>query len=322
MLYYSCKFLFHLGVLMMQKVLITGGAGFIGSHIIEVLQKEACEITVLDNLHTGVRENVPMGVRFIEMDIRDKGLVDVFVQYSFDVVLHLAGQTMVNISVDDPAYDADVNIMGTVNVLEACRKTGVKRVVFSSTAATYGDIEEVPIREEFTVNPLSFYGLSKLTVEQYLKLYHELYGLEYVILRYANVYGERQGDGGEGGVISIFTKKVAKDEAFVIHGDGKQTRDFVYAGDVARANWCAVNTDHCNTIYNVSTNSETSIRELVDLLESASGKMVERQYGERREGDIYRSVLDNSKIVTRLDWMPLVNLQEGLKRTYDYFARK
>lgn len=229
---------------------------------------------------------------------------------------------MVNISVDDPAYDADVNIMGTVNVLEACRKTGVKRVVFSSTAATYGDIEEVPIREEFTVNPLSFYGLSKLTVEQYLKLYHELYGLEYVILRYANVYGERQGDGGEGGVISIFTKKVAKDEAFVIHGDGKQTRDFVYAGDVARANWCAVNTDHCNTIYNVSTNSETSIRELVDLLESASGKMVERQYGERREGDIYRSVLDNSKIVTRLDWMPLVNLQEGLKRTYDYFARK
>ena len=182
----------------MKKILITGGAGFIGSHIIEVLQKEACEITVLDNLHTGLRENVPTDVRFIEMDIRDKGLVDVFAKYSFDVVLHLAGQTMVNISVEDPAYDAEVNIMGTVNVLEACRKTGVKRVVFSSTAAAYGDIEDVPIREGFTVNPLSFYGLSKLAVEQYLNLYHDLYGLEYVILRYANVYGERQGDGGEG----------------------------------------------------------------------------------------------------------------------------
>lgn len=305
----------------MKKVLITGGAGFIGSHIIEVLQKENCEIIVLDNLHTGLRENVPENIRLIEMDIRDKGVLDIFEQYQFDVVLHLAGQTMVNVSVDDPFYDADINIMGTVNILEACRKTGVKRIVFSSTAATYGDIEKVPIREEFSVNPLSFYGLSKLTVEKYLKLYHDLYGLEYVILRYANVYGERQGDGGEGGVISIFTKKIAKDESFVIHGDGKQTRDFVYAGDVARANWYAANTEYCNTIYNVSTNSETSIRELVDLLERASGKTIDRQYGERREGDIYRSVLDNSKIVTNLNWMPMINLQEGLKRTYDYFVK-
>lgn len=305
----------------MKKILITGGAGFIGSHIIEVLQKENCEITVLDNLHTGLKENVPERVRLIELDIRDKGVIDIFEQYQFDVVLHLAGQTMVNVSVDAPFYDADVNIMGTMNILESCRKTGVKRIVFSSTAATYGDIEEVPIREEFSVNPLSFYGLSKLTVEKYLKLYHDLYGLEYVILRYANVYGERQGDGGEGGVISIFTKKIAKDESFVIHGDGKQTRDFVYAGDVARANWYAANTEYCNTIYNVSTNSETSIRELVDLLESASGKTIDRQYGERREGDIYRSVLDNSKIVTNLNWRPMINLQEGLKRTYDYFVK-
>lgn len=305
----------------MKKILITGGAGFIGSHIIEVLQKENCEITVLDNLHTGLKENVPERVRLIELDIRDKGVIDIFEQYQFDVVLHLAGQTMVNVSVDDPFYDADVNIMGTVNILESCRKTGVKRIIFSSTAATYGNIEEVPIREEFSVNPLSFYGLSKLTVEKYLKLYHDLYGLEYVILRYANVYGERQGDGGEGGVISIFTKKIAKDESFVIHGDGKQTRDFVYAGDVARANWYAANTKYCNTIYNVSTNSETSIRELVDLLESASGKTIDRQYGERREGDIYRSVLDNSKIVTNLNWRPMINLQEGLKRTYDYFVK-
>lgn len=305
----------------MKKVLITGGAGFIGSHIIEVLKKEDCDITVLDNLHTGLRANVPENVRLIEMDIRDKCVIDIFKRYQFDVVLHLAGQTMVNVSVDDPFYDADVNIMGIVNILESCRKTGVKRVIFSSTAATYGNIEEVPIREEFSVNPLSFYGLSKLTVEKYLKLYHDLYGLEYVILRYANVYGERQGDGGEGGVISIFTKKIAKDESFVIHGDGKQTRDFVYAGDVARANWYAANTEYCNTIYNVSTNSETSIRELVDLLESASGKTIDRQYGERREGDIYRSVLDNSKIVTNLNWRPMINLQEGLKRTYDYFVK-
>ena len=153
----------------MKKVLITGGAGFIGSHIIEVLQKENCEITVLDNLHTGLRENVPNDIRLIEMDIRDKSVLNLFEQYQFDVVLHLAGQTMVNVSVDDPFYDADINIMGTVNILEACRKTGVKRIVFSLTAATYGDIEKVPIREEFSVNPLSFYGLSKLDSREIFK---------------------------------------------------------------------------------------------------------------------------------------------------------
>lgn len=304
-----------------MKVLVTGGAGFIGSHLVEKLSEENCQVMVLDNLHTGLRENVPAGVALVELNVCDPQLLPLFETEKFDAVVHLAGQTMVNVSIDDPHYDAQVNIQGTVNVLEACRKTEVKRIVFASTAAVYGDIDEVPIQETLIARPTSFYGLSKLTVENYLQLYHQLYGLDYVALRFANVYGERQGDGGEGGVISIFTKRVARGEAIAIYGDGGQTRDFIYAGDVASGIWQALRTEKANAVYNLSTQTEVSINHMVALLAQISGKSIQPDYGPVRAGDIYRSILANDRAVAGLAWKPVVSLKEGLTRTYRYFAQ-
>ena len=304
-----------------MNILITGGAGFIGSHILQRFNRENCQITVLDNLHFGNKANIPEGVNFIEMDICDERIIDVFEKNKFEAVVHLAAQTMVHASIDDPIYDSDNNIRGTINILEACRKTGVRRIVFSSTAAVYGDVSAVPVLEDFTTDPLSFYGLSKLTVEKYLKLYQKLYGLEYVILRYANVYGERQGDGGEGGVISIFMKLLAQNKALTIHGDGKQSRDFVYAGEIANANWLALNTENINDIYNISTQTETSINELVETLETIAGKKFDINYGSPRQGDILRSVLSNDKASEKIGYKVETSLAEGLRRTYQYFVK-
>ena len=304
-----------------MNILITGGAGFIGSHILQRFNKGNCQITVLDNLHSGNKANIPKGVNFIEMDICDERIIDVFEKNKFEAVVHLAAQTMVNASIDDPIYDSDNNIRGTINILEACRKTGVRRIVFSSTAAVYGDVSEVPVLEDFTTDPLSFYGLSKLTVEKYLKLYQKLYGLEYVILRYANVYGERQGDGGEGGVISIFMKLLAQNKALTIHGDGKQSRDFVYAGEIANANWLALNTENINEIYNISTQTETSINELVETLETIASKKFAITYGAPRQGDLLRSVLSNDKAREKIGYKVETSLAEGLRRTYQYFVK-
>ena len=304
-----------------MNILITGGAGFIGWHILQRFSKENCQITVLDNLHSGNKANIPEDVNFIEMDICDKRIIDVFERNKFEAVVHLAAQTMVNASIDDPIYDSDNNIRGTINILEACRKTGVRRIIFSSTAAVYGDVSAVPVLEDFSTDPLSFYGLSKLTVEKYLKLYQKLYGLEYVILRYANVYGERQGDGGEGGVISIFMKLLAQNKALTIHGDGKQSRDFVYAGEIANANWLALNTENINEIYNISTQTETSINELVETLETISGKKFAITYGTPRQGDIVRSVLSNDKAREKIGYKVETSLAEGLRRTYQYFVK-
>ncbi|SEI86350.1 UDP-glucose 4-epimerase [Propionispira arboris] len=305
-----------------MKILITGGAGFIGSHLVEKLLKENCQVMVLDNLHTGLKENLPEGVSFIEMDVRDENILTVFAKEKFEAIVHLAGQTMVNVSVDDPKFDAAVNIQGTINVLEAARKTGVKRVVFASTAAAYGDAQELPIVETTTLSPLSFYGLSKVTVEHYLALYQEIFNLDYVVLRFANVYGERQGDGGEGGVISIFTKRIASGKSITIYGDGGQTRDFVYAGDIAAGIYCALQTDNVNTAYNLSTQTEVSVNAMVALFDEITGNHVVPLYERARKGDIYRSVLSNVKAITGLGWKPVMSLAEGLKRTYHSFNQQ
>lgn len=299
-----------------MKILVTGGAGFIGSHVIEKLVKENYQVIVVDNLSTGVRGNLTTNVKFIEMDICSVELLAVFEQEQFDGVIHLAAQTMVPVSLEKPDYDCQVNILGTVNVLEACRKTGVKRVVFSSTAATYGNVDSVPVIESTETRPTSFYGLSKLTIEKYLELYQQVYGLEYIILRYANVYGERQGDGGEGGVVSIFTRSISEDIPLTIFGNGGQTRDFIYAGDVANANYKALITPHVNNVYNISTHTETSVNELIGILEKKSGKLAKKICVSVREGDIYRSMLSNDKAVEKLGWTPKMTLTEGLSRTY------
>jgi len=306
------------------NILVTGGAGFIGSHLVRHLLAKGENVTALDNLSTGLAENLPPEAKLVEMDILDADLPKVVAAGAFDAIVHLAAQTMVDTSIKDPLLDTRENLMGTVHVLEAARAANVKRVIFASTAAVYGDVKEddLPVREAQPTLPLSFYGLSKLSVEKYLEMYEKLYGMEYVVLRFANVYGERQGDGGEGGVISIFAKAVAEGRDITIYGDGEQTRDFVYAGDIAEGILAALRTEEVNAAYNLSTQTETSLRELVSLLAEIRGREIVPKYGAEREGDIYKSMLSNSRARRGLDWQPATTLAEGLRRTYEYFCGK
>lgn len=299
-----------------MKVLVTGGAGFIGSHIVDKLLAEGCRVTVIDNLSTGLAENVNPAAEFIKLDIADDELSEVFAAGKFDFVIHQAAQTAVPKSLEEPDFDCRVNILGTVNILEAARRTGVKRLVFASSAAVYGNVSAVPITEDAPVQPTSFYGLSKLTVEKYLALYYSLFGLEYITLRYANVFGERQGDAGEGGVVSIFARRFFQGDSLAIFGDGGQTRDFIYAGDVADANYLALTATQANTAYNVSTATETSVSQLADLMGRIAGKTVQRDYQPARDGDIYRSSLDNRAAAAGLGWRPKTRLAEGLAAAY------
>ena len=300
-----------------MKVLVTGGAGFIGSHVVDKLIQENFQVVIIDNLSTGLQENANKAAKFIKMDIRSDQLLKLFIEEKFDYVVHLAAQTMVHKSLERPDYDCEVNILGTINMLEACRKTNVKRVVFSSTAAVYGNVKTLPVVETSPTAPTSFYGLSKFTCENYLALYNELYGLEYIALRYANVYGERQGDGGEGGVISIFTRKIHQGEPLAIFGDGSQTRDFIYVGDIAAANFQSLQAMNANNIYNISTQTETSVNTLIEYLGKVAGKSVTKVLGPLREGDIYKSSLSNAAARQNLSWNPYMPLIDGLARTYN-----
>lgn len=309
-----------------MKILVTGGAGFIGSHLVRKLLSAGEQVTVLDNFSTGSRANLPEaeGLACIEMDVNDPALAEVFNEGQFDAVVHLAGQTTVHISMESPELDGHENIIGSIHVLEQAKRTQVKRVIFASTAASYGDVaeEKLPIVESEPLHPLSFYGLSKVTVEHYLRLYQRAFGLDFVILRFANVYGERQGNGGEGGVISIFAKRLAQGKELTIYGDGEQTRDFIYAGDIAAGIYAALYTKHVNHAYNLSSQTETSLKELVAILADVSGRAIEPLYKEARQGDIYKSMLANGRARRSLDWAPAVSLHEGLRRTYDYFVHQ
>ena len=211
--------------------------------------------------------------------MRDREIVQQIVSEKFDVIVHLAAQTMVDVSIKEPVFDASENIMGTLNVLEAARQCGA-RVIFASTAAAYGDVAEtdLPVKESQALHPQSFYGLTKVGAEKYLQLYHDIYGLDYVACRFANVYGERQGDKGEGGVISIFAKRIAAGEDITIFGDGEQTRDFIYAGDIARGICKAITTEHVNAVYNLSTQTEISLLHLVKVMSDIMGKEIEPHF--------------------------------------------
>ena len=305
-----------------MNVLISGGAGFIGSYLVRELLAENHTVVVLDNLSTGDLKHLSgLNIVLWKQDICNPAIVQQIVFEKFDVIVHLAAQTMVDASIQDPVFDASENIMGTLNVLEAARRCGA-RVIFASTAAAYGDVEakDLPVLEMHPLSPQSFYGLTKVGAEKYLKLYHQHYGLDYVICRFANVYGERQGDKGEGGVISIFAKRIAAGQDITIYGDGMQTRDFVYAGDIARGICKAMTTATVNTAYNLSTQTETSLLELVRIMEKVSGRAIPMKFGPMREGDIYRSMLSNRKAREGLGWEPEVSLQEGLNRTLAYFS--
>ena len=237
-----------------MHILVTGGAGFIGSHLVDALLEAGHDVTVFDNLSTGCRDQVPEQARFVQGDIRDEAALKVlFGEGHFDVVFHEAAQTQVSYSLAHPREDAELNVLGLINVLEQCRRQGVQKFIYSSSAAVYGDNPKVPLDESEPLAPASFYGLTKVTAEKYIQLYGDLFGLPYAILRYANVYGERQGNGGEGGVVGLFARALARGEDLTIFGDGEQSRDFVYVKDVAQANVAAIDGEVPSGIYNIST---------------------------------------------------------------------
>ena len=304
-----------------MKVLVTGGAGFIGSHIVDQLLAEGHQVVVVDDLSTGSLDNVNPQASFVRLSVLDGELLGLFAREKFDAALHLAAQTIVGSSLEHPDIDARVNVLGTLQVLEGCRQHGVERIIFASTAAVYGDTAELPVPEEAPGQPASFYGLSKLTAERYIQMYHALYGLNYLILRYANVYGERQGDRGEGGVVSIFAGCLCRNNRLNIYGDGGQTRDFVYVGDVAAANVAAVTTPQTNRILNISSQTETSVNELASLFAEIAGEAACPAYHPARSGDILRSTLRNREACAALDWQPRIGLREGLERTYKALRR-
>ena len=306
-----------------MKILVTGGAGFIGSHLLQLLQgQQGVEVVVYDNLSSGRREHVPKGIRLVEGDVRDaEGLARLFASEGFDSVVHLAAQTMVPYSLSHPEEDCQINLLGLINILECCRKHAVKHIVFSSSAAVYGDNLNIPLHEEEKPMPTSAYGITKMASEHYLRMYHDLYGLNTTVLRFANVYGERQGAGGEGGVVSIFCKLLAAGQGVTVFGNGEQTRDFVYAGDIAEALWRGSQLEGHHVI-NISTQKETSVNQLLAAFKQAVGREFPVQYAPIREGDIFRSVLANGRCVELLGFCPAMNLQEGVARTYADYLQK
>lgn len=303
-----------------MKICVTGGAGFIGSHLVDRLIELGHEVVVIDNLVTGCEEFVAKEAIFYKTDIRDKKIKEIFAKHQFDYVFHEAAQTMVDASMHDPVYDCDVNLMGLLNILEACKETNVKKIIMPSSAAVYGNLDTLPLNEDMKGNPSSFYGLTKLTTESYLELYKNSFNLPYICLRYSNVYGPRQGSGGEGGVISIFCKLVKENKDLTIFGDGEQTRDFIYVDDVVEANIACLNSDEIVGIFNVSTNKSLSVNDLAKYIIEASGKDLKINHEAARQGDIKHSRLDTAKSAKMLKWEAKVSVREGIEKTVKYFA--
>lgn len=301
-----------------MRITVTGGAGFIGSHLVDRLIEDGHTVQVIDNLYTGNKEFVHSKAQFVELDIRDPKLYSVLEEFRPDYIFHEAAQTEVSTSMSDPMLDCDINLMGLINLLNAAVKLDVKKFLMPSSAAVYGNLDTLPLNEEMIGNPSSFYGLTKLTTEHYLRIYHEAFGLPYICYRYSNVFGPRQGNGGEGGVISIFAKAIVQGSPIIIYGDGKQTRDFIYVDDVVEANILGMQ-HQVTGIYNVSTGISSSVNLLVDEFRNISGKDIEVVYDKPRLGDIRDSVLATDKSEKELLFTAKYNLYDGLIKTYEYF---
>lgn len=301
-----------------MKILVTGGAGFIGLHVVELLVRRGYETIIVDNFHVGKKDTVPPGVRIIEMDINSTQMEGVFVRERPDVVIHLAAQVDVAISIQNPVHDAEQNIIGTIRLLNYCQKYNVQKVIFSSTCAVYGETDDCSITESFPIKPLSYYGLSKSTSERYIQLFNNLNQVPFTILRYANVYGPRQTSLGEGAVISTFFGKILSGKAPFIYGDGEQTRDFVYVKDIAMANLLAIN-NGSNEIFNIGSNTKTSVNEILKMMSSLASVQVIPIHQPARDGDIQHSRLDNTKAASILGWHPTYELLSGLRETFNYY---
>jgi UDP-glucose 4-epimerase len=302
-----------------MKIVVTGGAGFIGSHLVDRLIQEGYEVAVVDNLSTGKRRNVNRAARLYKMDIQSSSLERVFRKERPAVVMHLAAQMNVRLSVENPVFDAQVNIIGTLNLLEQAVKHGSRKIVFASSGgAVYGEQEVYPAPETHATRPLSPYGISKLTGDHYLEYYQRVSGIQSVSLRYANVYGPRQDPDGEAGVVAIFAQKMLRGERPIINGNGRQTRDFVFVEDVVEAN-LAVMGKEVMGVYNVGTGRETSVNDLFRILATLTNAGSQELHGPAKKGEQARSVVDATKIRRELGWEPRVSLEEGLKRTVEYF---
>jgi UDP-glucose 4-epimerase len=302
------------------RVLLTGGAGFIGSHVAERLVARGHEVAIIDDLSAGKCENLPAGVTFYEADIRS-GCAWIFEEFEPEVLSHHAAQIDVRRSVREPDFDADVNILGTLRLLHNCVGRSVQKVVFASSGgAIYGEPEEFPATEDHPQYPVSPYGVSKLAGERYLNFYSAHYDLLCVALRYANVYGPRQDPHGEGGVVAIFSANLAANERSTINGEGEQTRDYVYVGDVARANVLAIEGDPPPGTYNIGTGVETSVNRLYELAGHISGRNLPARHGPAKLGEQLRSSVDPTRASRVLNWHPEVPLAVGLKETLRSFG--
>jgi UDP-glucose 4-epimerase len=302
------------------KILVTGAAGFIASHVADAYINAGHDVVILDDLSRGAKKNVHAKARFYQCDIRDRETVEnIFLSEKPAVVNHHAAQMDVRRGVREPLFDAQVNILGSLNLIESAVAHGAKRFIYISTAgAGYGEPDQLPVPEDYPINPITPYGISKHTVEHYLFTFKFLYGLQYVVLRYGNVYGPRQNSQGEAGVFAIFSEQMMTGVQPVIYGDGKKVRDYVYISDVVNANVAALELG-ANEIFNIGGGVATADQEIFDLVRGLLGKTVTPRYLPRRPGEIDRICLDVSKAARLLKWIPQVSLADGGRKTVDHF---
>lgn len=303
-----------------MRVLITGGYGFIGSYVAERFYQEGYEVSIIDNLSSGDKRNIDFKHKAYVIAVEDRNCEEIFRSNRFDVVIHLAAQVNVDLSMENPSLDTKSNVLGLSNMLSLSHKYGVKKFLFASSAAVYGINDQIPLKESAPCNPISTYGINKWIGEMYCRKWQEMYGLQTLCFRFSNVYGPRQGNSGEGGVISILIKRLMEGKELFVFGDGEQTRDFIYVEDVADAIYRASYSD-LTGVYNLSNNTENSVNHLIAHLKRLHGSM-EVSYKEKRDWEIYRSKLDNTQIIEVLDWVPIYSFEEGLHKTYEWFRHE
>lgn len=300
---------------MSKKILVTGGAGFIGSNLVDFLLFNNNEVIVIDDLSSGKIEYINEKAKFYKADIcNNNEISDIFAKENFDYVFHLAAQIDVRKSVQDPEFDNKINVLGGLNILKNCHNYGVKKIIFSSTGGALYSEDDVPANEKMIPRPVSPYGIHKLTFEKYLYYFHKVFGVDYISLRFANIYGPRQYKGGESGVISIFVDNAVSGKECKINGEGKQTRDFVYVDDVVKSFLMAMESDYVGEI-NISSGEELNILELVELIKKKSENRVTVKYGPAMKGEVMRSCLDNTFAKKILKWQPTIKIEEGIEKT-------